>query len=84
MIDKESPPTLRRVGRRLYITHTHAAIVEELGLESALESADYSFESADSNAYSPKIGVWVRASTLTVLEIVHVYTSIGSGLIYQL
>ena len=27
-------------------------------LESALESANYSSESADSNAYSPKVGVW--------------------------
>ena len=29
-----------------------------------LESADYSSESADSNAYSPKISVWVRAFTV--------------------
>ena len=45
MFDKESRPSQRRVGRRLwrvgqrlYIAHTHAPIVEELGLESALES----------------------------------------------
>ena len=54
---------LRRIGRRLYYTHTHTLIFEESALESALESADYSSESADSNAYSPKIGVWVQALT---------------------
>ena len=72
MFDKESQPTLCRVsgrlwrvGGRLYIAHTQATIVEESGLESALESADYSSESADSNADPPKIGVWVRALTVT-------------------
>ena len=30
-------------------------------LESVLESADYCSELADSNAYSQKISVWVRA-----------------------
>ena len=62
MFDKESRLTLRRVGRRLwrvgrrlYIAHTHAPIVEELGLESA----NYSSESVDSNADHPKIGMWV-------------------------
>ena len=68
MFDKESRPTLRKVGRRLwrvcrrfYIVRTHTPIVQELGLESALESADYSSESGDSNADPPKIGVWVQA-----------------------
>ena len=61
MLDKESRPTLRRVGRRLYIAHTHAPIIEELGVESVLESADYSSESADSNVDPLKIGVRVRA-----------------------
>ena len=32
-------------------------------LESVLESDNYSSESADSNAYSPKIDVWVRVFT---------------------
>ena len=36
-------------------------IVEESALESVLESADYSSKSADSNVYSPRIDVWVRA-----------------------
>ena len=40
-------------------------IVEELALESELESADYSSELADSNANPPKIGVWVRAFRVT-------------------
>ena len=34
-------------------------IVEESALESALELAGYSSESADSNADSPKIVVWL-------------------------
>ena len=38
-------------------------IIEELGLESGLESADYSSELANSNTDPPKIGVWVRAFT---------------------
>ena len=71
MFNTENRPTLLRIGhrlcrigRRLYYTHTHTQILEELALESALESADYSSKSADSNAYSPKIGVWVRAFSL--------------------
>ena len=68
MFGKESRPTLLRVGRRLwrvgrrlYIACTHTLIVEELELESVLESANYGYESADSNADPTKIGVWVRA-----------------------
>ena len=56
-----------RVGQRLYIARTHTPIVEELELESALESADYSHESPNSNADPPNIGVWVRA--LSVFQI---------------
>ncbi len=52
---------LWRIGRQLYYTHTHTPLLEESSLESALETADKSPESANSNAYSPKIGVWVRA-----------------------
>ena len=64
MFDTKSRPILQRIGRRLwrigrrlYYTHTHTPIVEE----SELESADYSSKSADSNADSPKVGLWVRA-----------------------
>ena len=64
----DSRPTLRRDGRRLwrvdlrfFIARTHTPIVERLWLELVLESADYSSESAVSNADPPKIGVWVRA-----------------------
>ena len=64
MFDKESQPTLCRVGGRLYSAHTQAPIVEELGLESTLESADYTCESVYSNADLPKIGVGVRAFKL--------------------
>ena len=35
-------PRLWRVGRQLHNAHTHTLIVEELVLESALESAHYS------------------------------------------
>ena len=61
MFNTENRPTLHIIGRRLYYTHTDTLIVEESVLESTLESADYSSESVDSNTYSPKIGVWVRA-----------------------
>ena len=68
MFNTENRPTVRvigrrlwRIGRRLYSTHTHTPILEKSALESALESADSISESADSNAYSPKIGVWVWA-----------------------
>ena len=68
MFDRESRPPLWRVGRRLwrvgrrfYIARTDTPIVEGLGLESALESADYSSELVDSNADLPKIGVCVPA-----------------------
>ena len=50
MFDMENRLTLRRIGRRLYCTHTHSPIFEELVLESGVSNAD-----------SPKIGVWVRA-----------------------
>ena len=63
MFDRESRPKLWRVGQRFYIARTHTPIIEGLGLELALESADSSSESADSNADPPKIGVWVRAFT---------------------
>ena len=36
-------------------------IIEESVVESALESANYISESADSNTDSVKISVWVRA-----------------------
>ena len=52
---------LWRIGHRLYYPHTHTPIVEESALESVLESADYSSKSADSNADSPKVGLWVWA-----------------------
>ena len=65
MFNRESQPTLQRIGRRLWricgrlcYPHTHTAIVEESALESVLESAD---SNADSNAISPKIGLWVWA-----------------------
>ena len=68
MFNTESQPTLQRIGRRLwrigcrlYYPHTHTPIVDESGLESVLESADYSPKLADSNADSPKIGLWVWA-----------------------
>ena len=74
MFDMESRPTLWRVGRRLWRVgrllhkaHTHTPIVEQLVLESALESADSSSQSADSNANSPKIGVWVWALNVLVV-----------------
>ena len=64
MFNMENSQTLRRIGkrlwrigRRLYYTHTHTPILEESALELALESTDYSSESA----YSPRIGVWVRS-----------------------
>ena len=67
IIKTESRPTLRRIsrqlwriGRQLYYTHTHTQIVEEAALELTLESAEFSSESADSNADSQKFGVWVR------------------------
>ena len=50
----ESLPTI-------ILTHTHTPIDEESGLESVLESANYSSKLADSNADSPKIGLWVWA-----------------------
>ena len=50
----ESLPTI-------ILTHTHTPIDEESGLELVLESADYSSKLADSNADSPKIGLWVWA-----------------------
>ena len=72
MLNTDSRPTLWkiglrlwRIGVRLHNVHTHTTIVEELALESALESADYSSELADSNADPPKIGVWVRAFRVT-------------------
>ena len=68
MFDKDSLPTLRRVGRRLWRVsrrfhkaHTHTPIVEELALESELESADHSSESANSNVYRENICVCVWA-----------------------
>ena len=71
MFNMESRPTLGRVsrrlwrvGRRLHKASTHTPIIEQLALELALESADYSSESADSNVNLPKIGVWVRAFNL--------------------
>ena len=85
MCNTESRPTLRRIGRRLwrigkrlYYTHTHTPIVEESALESVLELADYSSESADSNADPEKIGVWVRALSLvtTVLSLLDGFMSI--------
>ena len=76
MFDKESQPTLQRVGRRLlgvgqrlYIACTHTPIVEELELESTLESADYGYELADSNVDPTNIGVWVRALRQVVLNL---------------
>ena len=73
MFNTENRPTLHRIGRqlwrigrRLYYTHTHTSILEESALESALESADYSSESANFNDYSPRIGVWVRALSLSL------------------
>ena len=42
-------------------------------LESALELADYSSKSADSSAYSPKIGVWVWAFSLVFLVFPIIY-----------
>ena len=68
MFNTESRSTLQRIGRRLwtigqrlYYPHTHTLTVEESALESVLESANYSSKSADSTAYSPKIGLWVWA-----------------------
>ena len=68
MFNTESRPTVQRIGRRLwrigrrlYYPHTHTLIVEESALESVLESADYISKSVDSNADSPKIGLWVWA-----------------------
>ena len=61
IFNMDSQPTLQRVGRqlwrvgqRLHNACTHTPIVEELALDSALESADYSPESADYNANPPK------------------------------
>ena len=75
MFDMESLLTLRRVGRRLWRVgrllhkaHTHTPIVEQLMLELVLESADSSSESADSNANSPKIGVWVWAFNVATVR----------------
>ena len=56
---------LWRIGRRLYYTHTHTPILEE----SALELADSSSKSTDSNAYSPRICVWVLATLHLVCTI---------------
>ena len=67
MFDMESRPTLWRVGRLLHKAHTHTPIVEQLVLESALESADSSSQSADSNANSPKIGVGMGLKRLSSL-----------------
>ena len=53
-------------------THIHTPIVDESVLESALESAD----SANSNADSPKIGVWVQAFNLQVVCCMYVNTCI--------
>ena len=70
MFDMESQPSLRRVsrlwriGRQLYIVCTHTPIVEELELESVIESVDYGYEPANSNADPTKIHVWVRALRL--------------------
>ena len=82
-------PILRRVGRqlwrigqRLYHTHTHTPILEESALESALELAYYSSESANSNAYSPRIGVWVRAFTERYFDIVKAEIKISEPWIY--
>ena len=65
MFNTESRPTVQRIGlrlwricRRFYYPHTHTPIVKESVLESVLESADYSSKSADSNADSPKVGLW--------------------------
>ena len=69
---------LWRIGRRLYYPHTHTPIVEESALESVLESADYSSKSADSNADSPKIGLWVWALR------VHIIVVYNSGNSFQL
>ena len=48
------------------MARTHTPIVEGLGLESALESANYSYETADSNADPPEIGVWVWAFSVQI------------------
>ena len=48
----------------IILPHTYRPIVEESAVESVSESADYSSKSDDSNADSPKIGLWVRALTL--------------------
>ena len=61
MFNTEGQPTVQRIGRRLYYPHTQTPIVEESALESVLESADFSSKLADSNANSPKIGLWVWA-----------------------
>ena len=75
MFNTECQLTLRRIrrrlcriSRRLHYTRTHTLIVEEWVLESLLESADYSAESANSNANSPKISVWVRALSINKLN----------------
>ena len=60
----ENRPALWRICRRLHNAHTHTPFVEELALELALESADYSYESSDSNADPVNISVWVRALNL--------------------
>ena len=64
MFNTESWPTLQRIGHQLYYPHTHTPIVKKSALESMLESSDYSSKSADSNADSPKIGLWVWALSL--------------------
>ena len=64
MFHTDSRPTLGRVGHRFYKAHTHTPIVEELVLELALYSADYSSKSVDFNAYPAKFRLWVRALNL--------------------
>ena len=62
MFNTDSQPTLWRVGRRLWRVGRqlhNAGTHSPIGEEMALESADYSSESADSNADPPKIGVCV-------------------------
>ena len=68
MFNTESWPTLQKVGRqlwrnsrRLHYTHTDTPLVEGSVLELALELADYSADSADSNADYQKIDVLVLA-----------------------
>ena len=64
MVMENQPTVMENRPMVMENNHTHTPIVEESALELALELADSSSESANSDADSPKIGVWVQALRL--------------------